>query len=238
MKERKKRGVRSKRRQNRKKEILLKIMKYVIGYSLVFVIGYMGYGIYQEMRVCTIEQGQYESSRMKQAYLENIANGNNKNKQEINKQDSKNGDKSQDKKLDFVSVIEEYKGYEVDCRLEIPKIDLNTNVLKDYTKAGLKVCASKYYGPNPNEIGNYCIAGHNYKKKNMFYRLIELEIGDHIFLTDNFNGKIEYTIYDIYKVKPENVEPLSQETRGEKEVTLVTCVNYSTRRLVVKAIEV
>lgn len=110
--------------------------------------------------------------------------------------------------------------------------------MADYTKAGLKICASKYYGPNANEAGNYCIAGHNYKKENMFNHLINLEIGDSIFLTDNINGKVEYSIYDIYKVKPENTEPLSQQTDGEKQITLITCVNYSKNRLVVKAIEI
>ena len=31
---------------------------------------------------------------------------------------------------------------------------------KEYTKSGLEVCLSKYWGPQPNEVGNYCIVGH------------------------------------------------------------------------------
>ena len=137
----------------------------------------------------------------------------------------------------LIPVSTKYLGYKVDCRLEIPEIDLKTNVLQNYTKAGLKVCASKYYGPNANEVGNYCIAGHNYKKENMFNHLIDLKTGDSIYLTDNTNGVVEYQIYDIYKVKPQNTKPLEQNTNGQRELTLITCVNYSKNRLVVKAIE-
>ena len=120
-------------------------------------------------------------------------------------QSTNQGETQKDKPKEFMPVTARYNGYLVDCRLEISKINLKTNVLANYTKEGLRICASKYYGPNANEIGNYCIAGHNYPRQNMFNHLINLEIGDSIFLTDNKNGKIEYTIYDIYKVKPENV---------------------------------
>ena len=119
----------------------------------------------------------------------------------------------------------------------MPKIKLKTNVLTEYSTEGLEKCASKYYGPEANGIGNYCIAGHNYNQKNMFNHLIDLKIGDSLFLTNNKSGIVEYEIYDIYKVKPQNVEPLSQKTNGKREVTLITCVNYSKNRLVVKAAE-
>ena len=50
-------------------------------------------------------------------------------------------------------------------------------------------------------------------------------------------GKYTYTIYDIYKVKPENTASLNQETNGKRIVTLITCVNYSNTRLIIKAVE-
>lgn len=134
-----------------------------------------------------------------------------------------------------VEVPESYLMYQVSSRLEIPKIGLDSNVLEDYSKEGLEVCLSKYWGPEANSVGNYCIAGHNYNEENMFNHLIDLEIGDEIFLSDNKNGKVAYTIYDIYRVRPNNVEPLSQETYGRREITLITCVNYSQNRLIVKA---
>ncbi len=130
-----------------------------------------------------------------------------------------------------------YMNYEVIAKLEIPKINLETYVLKDYTIEGMKVCSSKFFGPEPNEVGNFCIAGHNYEQENMFNHLINLEKGDELYLSDNKNGKVTYTIYDIYRVKPQNTAPIGQETNGNKIVTLITCVNYSRSRLIVQAVE-
>lgn len=137
----------------------------------------------------------------------------------------------------FERVDFEYEGYTVDSRLECEIIGLKTNVLTSYSDNGLDLCASKYYGPEPNEVGNYIIAGHNYNKENMFNNLINLEINDEITLTDNINGEVKYRVYQIYKTTPDNIAPLSQNTNGKKEVTLITCVNYSKNRLVVKAME-
>ena len=52
-------------------------------------------------------------------------------------------------------VLKEYKGYEVCAKLEIPIIDLETYVLKNYSQESLKVSVTKYFGPNPNEKGNF-----------------------------------------------------------------------------------
>lgn len=135
-------------------------------------------------------------------------------------------------------IPNDYKGYRVGSRLEIPSIQLETYVLAEYSKQGLDICVSKFWGAEPNEIGNYCIAGHNYNKENMFFDLYKLEIGDMLEITDNTNGTIKYEIYDIYKVKPENTECLSQDTNGKREVTLITCTQYATYRLIIKAKEV
>lgn len=135
-------------------------------------------------------------------------------------------------------VETEYKGYNTIAKLFIPKIELDVYVFRDYTEETLALSATKFYGPNPNEIGNFCIAGHNYNKENMFSHLIDLSIGDTLYLIDNTHGRGTYHIYDIYKVVPTDISPLSQETNGSTEVTLITCTNYSSKRLIVKAIKI
>ena len=95
----------------------------------------------------------------------------------------------------------------------------------------------KFWGAKPNTSGNFCIAGHNFKNKNMFHDLKELNIGDNLFIIDNNVGRVEYEIYNIYKVSPEDVSCLSQETEEEKQVTLITCTNDSKERIIVKAKE-
>ena len=97
---------------------------------------------------------------------------------------------------------------------------------------------TKFWGANPNEVGNLCIAGHNFQNKNMFHNLKKVKIGDIISVIDNKNGSINYKIYDIYKVNPQDVSCLSQETNGKKELTLITCTNDSKKRIIVKATEI
>lgn len=144
---------------------------------------------------------------------------------------------NEEKKYIKEDVPLEYKGYTVISKLEIPKIDLETYVLEEYLEETLNVSVVKFYGANPNEVGNFCIAGHNFKNKNMFKNLKKLSVGDNLFIIDNNIGRVEYEIFDIYKVNPKDVACLSQETNGKKEVTLITCTNDSKERIIVKARE-
>ncbi len=130
----------------------------------------------------------------------------------------------------------EYEGYKVAAFIEIPSINLQTFVLDDIS--GLDICVSKFWGTEANEIGNFCIAGHNYQKPNMFNNVYKLEIGEYIYLTDNKNGKLKYKIYDMYKVKPQDTESLSQKTNGKKEITLITCTANAKNRIIVKATQI
>ena len=133
-------------------------------------------------------------------------------------------------------IIQEYKGYDVCAKLEIPSIKLETYVLKNYSVQALNISVTKFWGANPNQIGNFCIAGHNFKNSNMFSNLKKLEIGEKIYVTDNDIGEVEYTIYNIEKVIPENVECLDKDTKN-REVTLITCTSDSSLRIIVQAKE-
>ena len=85
--------------------------------------------------------------------------------------------------------------------------------------------------------GNFCIAGHNFQRKTMFSKIKKLNIGDKVILEDNKNGSFEYEIYEIYRVEPNDVKCLSQETDGKKELTLITCTSDSKKRIIVKSRE-
>lgn len=135
-------------------------------------------------------------------------------------------------------VITTYKGYDVCAKLEIPSISLETNILNEYSKNALWVSVTKFWGVEPNKIGNFCVAGHNSKKQNMFYNLKKLKLGDRLFVIDNSIGKVEYEIFNIDKVLPEDVSCLDSVTNNEREVTLITCTNDSKQRVIIKAKEV
>ena len=62
----------------------------------------------------------------------------------------------------------------------IDKINVNYPILSNLTDELLKISICKFYGPNPNLVGNMCLAGHNYNDSRFFSRLNELKIGDSI----------------------------------------------------------
>lgn len=136
------------------------------------------------------------------------------------------------------SILTTYKGYPVIAKLEIPKINLETYVLSEYSEQALGVSVTKFYGKNPNEVGNFCIAGHNYITKNMFHDLKKLSIGDTFSLIDTNSNKVNYKIYLIETVEPDETQCLSQKTDGKIEVTLITCTTDSLKRIIVKAVKI
>lgn len=136
------------------------------------------------------------------------------------------------------AIPKNYFGYQVDGILKIPKIKLETYIFKEYSEEAMNIRPTKLWGPDINEYGNYSIIGHNYKKDNMFNNLIDLEIDDKIYLIDNEHGEIEYKIYDIYKVKENNIDPIKQKSKEKIELTLITCVNYTNSRLIIKAMKI
>lgn len=136
------------------------------------------------------------------------------------------------------SILTTYKGYPVIAKLEIPKINLETYVLSEYSEQALGVSVTKFYGKNPNEVGNFCIAGHNYITKNMFHDLKKLSVGDTFTILDTNSNIVNYRIYLIETVEPDETQCLSQKTDGKIEVTLITCTTDSLKRIIVKAVKI
>lgn len=137
---------------------------------------------------------------------------------------------------EYENFPKEYRGYEVVGKIIIPKLEIEKYILSETTEESLKAGVTKTYGPKANEIGNFCISGHNYMQT--FGRLKELEIGDEIIITDTYNRNVTYQVYKIYKVNPTDTSCLNQETNGEREVTLITCTLGAIKRNIIKAIEV
>ena len=135
--------------------------------------------------------------------------------------------------------------YSTEAIITIQKIDISYPVLSETSDELLEISVNKYWPENlkPNEIGNYCIVGHNYRNGKMFGRLHELENGDIVELEDLSGRKVKYKVYEKRVVEPTDTSCTSQKTKnGEdlrfRELTLITCTNYGTQRLVVKCREV
>ncbi len=123
--------------------------------------------------------------------------------------------------------------------IEIPKINVKYPILSETSVELLKKAPTYFWGAYPNEVGNFCVAGHNYRNKKFFSKVPTLENGDIIIITDYQKGRtVKYSVYDKYEVNDDDMSPTSQLTNGRKDITLITCTNDSKARVIVKATEV
>ena len=156
--------------------------------------------------------------------------------------DNLSNNKQKEEKLEKEIYIDNVI-YPIESIIKIPKIGINYPVISKTSEELLKISVNKFHGPNPNEVGNYCIVGHNYLNDKMFSRLDELKNGDIVELKDLSGKIIEYRVYDKYIVNPTDTSCTSQRTKdgkklGFREITLITCANYGTQRLIVKCREI
>ena len=121
--------------------------------------------------------------------------------------------------------------------IKINKINLNYPILSYTTNDLLEISLCRFAGPMPNEIGNLCIAGHNYVDYKFFSRLYELKLNDLIEIYDLSGNMIKYSIYDIYETPPNDISCINQDTNNNKIITLLTCNNVNGKRLVIVAKE-
>lgn len=128
--------------------------------------------------------------------------------------------------------------------ITIPKINVYYPILEgetgstEETDSLLKISPCKFWGPDINEVGNYCIVGHNYRNDKFFSKVPTLTIGDTIEISELSGRKIIYEVYDKYQVHPKNKSCTTQLTGGKKEITLITCTDDSQARVIIKAREV
>ena len=133
--------------------------------------------------------------------------------------------------------------YTTVATISIPKINIKYPIIDGPTDTAqeteelLKISLTKFWGPEPNEVGNFCIVGHNYRNSKFFSKISTLQIGDIINVTDLSGRVIEYMIYDKNVVEPTDVSCTSQLTEGRKEITLITCTTDSKHRTIIKARE-
>lgn len=129
------------------------------------------------------------------------------------------------------------QGYKIEGIIEIPKIQLKYPIINETNDKAMKVSVTKFYG-RINEIGNYCLAGHNNLDGTMFGKVKKLQIGDIIKVTDLYGKTVEYKIFDIYIIDPNDVSCTNIVEEGTREVTLITCTNGRANRLITKAREI
>lgn len=133
---------------------------------------------------------------------------------------------------------ENYENRKIIAIITIDKIGLKSPILREETEENLKIAPVKFSGVNPNEVGNFCIAGHNYGNDRHFGKLSALTNGDIVKIKDAKGNNLEYKVYSTKIVNENDLSCISQATDGKKEITLITCTKRSNERLAVKCVEV
>lgn len=130
--------------------------------------------------------------------------------------------------------------YSIIATLDIPSLNINYPILSSTSTELLKISLNKYWGADPNEVGNMVVLGHNYKNSKFFGKLPNIKIGAVVNITDTSGRTLKYKVYDTDIIDPDDNECTSQLTDGHTEITLITCYYekgkaHATKRFVVKA---
>lgn len=182
---------------------------------ILLIIGAIIFGVIIAAEYIRREKNEDKLSAVV-AQIENINTNNEENKQELIKVD----------------------GYDVEGIIEIPKIDIKYPIVSTTSDEAMKVAITKFWGTKINDIGNYTMAGHNYKNGTMFGKTKYLEIGDRIKMTDLQLNTVEYEVFKIYTIDPDDVTCIESVEPNTREITLITCTNGHRNRLITKAREV
>ena len=130
------------------------------------------------------------------------------------------------------------EGYEITGTIKIPKTGIEYPVLSEVTKKSLETSVAILYGPGVNKEGNTVIVGHNYRNKRFFSNNDKLSNGDTFTLTDVYGETITYVIYKMFYTTPDDADYMIRTINpGVREVSLSTCNDDSSQRLIIQAVE-
>lgn len=131
--------------------------------------------------------------------------------------------------------VSQYYNYDVCGYIRIPKTGIQYPIIATLSKQALEKGVCVEYGPGPNEPGNTVIAGHNYLNRLFFSKNKNLNIGDKVYITDLYGVTVEYTIYNKFETSPQETSYMFRDTGGIPEITLATCSQNGSARLILYA---
>ena len=128
-----------------------------------------------------------------------------------------------------------YKGFVMVGYIEIPKTGIKYPVLSETTKKAIETSVAILHGPGLNKPGNTVIVGHNYRNGMFFSDNAKIEVGDKVYITDLNGNKVTYIVYNKYETTPEDSDYMVRETNGAMEISLSTCTDDSSARIIIWA---
>jgi LPXTG-site transpeptidase (sortase) family protein len=137
--------------------------------------------------------------------------------------------------------------YEVKGTISIPKTGIEYQILNKVTAdslnqsvAILSIVSNTSLNETVTELNvkgtNTLILGHNYKNGKFFSDNYKLTNGDKIYITDNSGNKVTYVIYSMEYTEANDVSFMEREVGlNDTEITLETCNDDTTQRLIIQA---
>lgn len=212
-------------------KVLTAILVIVI-IAIIGLLGFLGYEYYQNYIITK------DTSEFVDNFQGDIADGETTdNDTEESNNDTNPFDQIKDAETNSSSANQKrtYKGFGVLGTMEIPATNFKYPILEKVTKTSIETAVAFLYGTGINESGNSVIIGHNYRNGLFFSNNKKLNIGDKIYITDNNGNKLTYTIYNKFETTPEDTSFYQRDTGGKPEVTLSTCTDDSSARLIICA---
>ena len=130
------------------------------------------------------------------------------------------------------------EGHEVIGTIKISKTGIEYPILEDMGTRTLEIAIVKLYGVGLNQPGNTTIVGHNYRNGLFFSDNKKLKVGDTIDITDQSGQTITYSIYNTFMTTPNDASYMERDTEGAREISLSTCNDDSSQRLIILAKEI
>lgn len=116
--------------------------------------------------------------------------------------------------------------------LDIPAYSIRGQIVEGTDDETLKNYIGKFIGSaEAGEIGNFSLAAHNNIYTELFRNLHKVQIGDKVRIVTKTHEYI-YTVTSTETVEPTRTDVLKGGTK--REITLITCTQAATKRIVVK----
>lgn len=116
--------------------------------------------------------------------------------------------------------------------VELPELDIKAPVLEGTDDDTLSIAAGHFKGTGAVGEGNFCIAAHSSRiYREYFNNLKKAKKGDEIRLYRKDKTYVSYYVTESFIVEPDEVWIL--DDFGDCRITLITCTDDGSQRLVV-----
>ena len=205
---------------------LLTVLLVIVIIAILGLLGYLAYEYYQNYVIST------DANQFVDDFNGEVADGdgNDQNKAETSNENPFD-------QIETTNTVggtsKTYKGFGVLGTIEIPSINLKYPVLDKVTPKAIEIAVAFLYGTGLNKPGNSVIIGHNYRNGLFFSNLKKVNIGEKIYITDVEGNRMTYTIYNKFEAAANDTSFYQRDTGGKPEITLSTCTDDSSARIIV-----